>query len=89
VDSANKEFNVFHVVEAKGSPYIPAQERFVEPYAIRSVLGCGGALPGGLFALILFAKTSIPGETARLFQTLPLSVKLSLLPFAGKAVFAP
>ncbi len=75
-------FNVFHVPEALGSPHIPAQEEFVKPYAVRSVLGFGGVLPSGsLYALILFARVQIPRMTADLFKPLALSVKIALLPF--------
>jgi hypothetical protein len=77
-----KTYNVFHVPEAVGSPYVPAQEGFVVPWGIRSVLGFGGLWPTGqLFAVILFAKCPISRETAELFKPLALSVKLAVLPF--------
>jgi hypothetical protein len=82
VDLEQKTFNVFHVPEARESPFVPAQEDFVLPYDIRSVLGFGGMLPSSeLFAVILFSKVAIPRETAEMFSTLALSVKVSLLPF--------
>src|SRR5262249_34583103 len=62
-----KTYNVFHVPEAPGSPFIPAQEQFVVPYGIKSVLGFGGMLPAGdLLAIIIFSKVPIPPETAHL-----------------------
>lgn len=89
VDLENKEFNVFHVPVAKDSPYIPAQKEFVKPMGVRSVLGCGGVLPeGGLFALIVFSKADIPRDTAELFRSLPLSIKLGLLPLVRRNIFA-
>ncbi|MBA3890332.1 MAG: hypothetical protein H0X64_07365 [Gemmatimonadaceae bacterium] len=89
VDNEQHTFNVFHVEHAKGSPFIPAQLAFVEPYRVHSVLGFGGLLPPGeLFATILFSRTPIPRETADLFRTLALNVKVALLPFAGDRVFA-
>ena len=89
VDIAQKTYNVFYVPEAAGSPYIPAQEDFVKPLSIASALGFGGLLPcGSLFAIILFAKTHIPHETAEMFRTLALSAKIALLPFVGAAVFS-
>ncbi len=89
VDLEQKTYNVFHVTEAVGSPYVPAQQDFVRPYGIRSVLGFGGLLPSGdLFAVILFARVPIPRETADLFKALALSTKLALLPFAGETIFA-
>ncbi|MBI4511299.1 MAG: hypothetical protein HY698_16820 [Deltaproteobacteria bacterium] len=83
-----KGFDVFHVQDARGSPIIPAQEDFVVPYRVRSVIGFGGVLPAGeLFSVIMFAKVPIPKATAELFGTIALSVKLALLPWVGK-VFA-
>jgi signal transduction histidine kinase/CheY-like chemotaxis protein len=77
-----KTYNVFHVPKAVGSPYIPAQDAFVIPFQITSVLGFGGLLPSGeLFALILFSRTYIPHETATLFKPYALAVKSALLPF--------
>lgn len=88
-DLGQKKYNVFHVAEAVGSPYIPAQEDFVVPYGIRSVLGFGGMLPSGdLFALILFSRSPIPEGTADFFQTIALDVKLAILPFGDDQVFA-
>jgi len=85
-----KTYNVFHVPEAVGSPYIPAQDAFVVPFQIRSVLGFGGLLPSGeLFALILFSHTYIAHETAMLFKPHALAVKAALLPFdRDSAIFA-
>ncbi len=89
VDAEQHTFNVFHVFEARGCPYIPAQNEFVIPYGVRSVLGFGGLLPPGeLFATILFSKSPIPREVAELFKTLALNVKVALLPFVGGRVFA-
>jgi hypothetical protein len=35
-------FNVYHVPEALGSPYIPAQEEFVVPFGVKSAMGAWG-----------------------------------------------
>ncbi|MDB4916965.1 MAG: hypothetical protein JWM95_4609 [Gemmatimonadetes bacterium] len=89
LDSHQRTFNVFHVANALGSPFIPAQQQFVVPYGIRSVIGFGGLLPPGeLFATILFTKTPVSRDVAELFRTLALNVKVALLPFAGTKVFA-
>jgi hypothetical protein len=89
-DLAQKSYNVFHVPNAAGSPYIPAQNEFVLPFHIRSVLGFGGMLPSGnLFATIMFAKVAIPRATADLFASVALGVKLAVLPFDGGVTFAP
>ena len=83
-----KTYNVFHVEEAAGSPYIPAQQQFVLPFGVRSVLGFGGMLPSGnLFAVILFARSHIPRSASDAFRTIALSVKTAILPFEDHAVF--
>ncbi len=88
LDSEQTNFNVFHVPEALGSPYVPAQD-FVSAHGVKSALGFGGLLPShDLFAVILFSKTSIPRATAELFKTLGLMVKLAISPFDRDRVFA-
>ena len=88
-DLSQKTFNTFFVPEAVGSPYIPAQDDFVIPYGIKSVLGFGGVLSSGeLFAVIMFSKTSIPNQTAQSFKNLAPNVKEAVEPFVGNKVFA-
>jgi len=80
--------NVFHVARALGSPYVPAQEEFVEKHGIESVLGFGGVLPrGDFFAIILFSKVNIPPAICELFKTLALAARVAVLPL-GRRVFA-
>jgi two-component system NtrC family sensor kinase len=87
VNQQPTSFNVFYVPDARDSPYIPAQEEFVLKFGIRSVLGFGGTLPlGDIFCIILFSKFSIPRETAELFRTLALNVKVAALPFQNAAL---
>jgi hypothetical protein len=89
IDAAQHTYNVFYVGNAVGSGVIPAQEEFVVPHGVRSVLGFGGVMPSGeLFATILFSKTYIPREVADLFKTLSLNVKVALLPFTGTRIFS-
>ncbi|MGI8499040.1 MAG: hypothetical protein ACR2OG_15835 [Gemmatimonadaceae bacterium] len=89
VDEEQHSYNVFHIPDAVGSPFIPAQREFVLRFGICSVLGFGGLLPSGeLFAVILFSKLNIPRQTADLFKTLALNVKVALLPFLGGRRFA-
>jgi hypothetical protein len=88
VDLQQKSFNVFHVPTALESPYIPAQDDFVVPFGVRSVLGFGGVLPqGDLFAVIMFARILLSQETAEMFKPLALSAKLAILPFANGPLF--
>ncbi|MEO0984342.1 MAG: hypothetical protein AAFY20_02215 [Cyanobacteria bacterium J06639_14] len=89
VDLHERTYNVFHVPEALGSPYIPAQDEFVHPYGIRSVLGFGGILPSGnLMAIILFSKSPVRRETAELFRPLSLNAKMTVLSFDPGNIFA-
>ena len=84
-DLLERTFNVFHVAEAVGSSNIPAQDEFVLPEGIRSCLGFGGVLPrGDLFAVIMFSRVPIPVETASMFKSLSLAVKLALMPFQSR-----
>ena len=71
------------------SQFIPAQDDFVKPYGVQSVLGVGGMLSSGeLFVVIMFSKTAIPQATADAFKTLGPAVKDALRPFVGSKVFA-
>ncbi len=88
IDADQKTYNVFYVPEALGSPYVPAQDDFVIPYAVKSALGFGGMLPtGDLFAVILFTRVPVSKETAELFKTLSLNVKIAIRPFTNGPVF--
>ncbi len=88
VDLEQKTFNVFHVLDAVNSPHVPAQQEFVVPLGVRSVFGFGAMLPSGnLIAIIVFSKLPISWETADMFNTLALNVKLAVLPFDRGAVF--
>ncbi len=83
LDQHEQSFNVFHIPEAEGSPYVPAQEEFVLKYGIRSVLGFGAPLlDGELFSIILFSKDFIPQSTAALFKPLALCAQIALAPYA-------
>lgn len=77
-----KTYNVFHVEQALGSPYIPAQDDFVIPYGIRSVVGFGGLLRSGdLFSVIMFARVPIGEEPAGRFRTIGLDAKAAFFRF--------
>jgi signal transduction histidine kinase len=76
----SSEGGVFYIEEALGSPFVPAQEQFVVPQKIRSVVGFGALLPDGrLFAVILFSRAHIPRSMAALFGHLSLSTRMALL----------
>jgi hypothetical protein len=77
-----RTYDVFHVERALGSPFIPAQRDFVEPYKIASVVGFGGLLRSGeLFSVILFSRDTIPARSAARFRTIALDVRSSLFSF--------
>ena len=77
-----KTYNVFHVEEAVGSPYIPAQAEFVIPYGIASVVGFGGLLRSGdLFAVIMFSRVPMSADSAGRFRTIGLDVKAAMFGF--------
>jgi two-component system, NtrC family, sensor kinase len=68
---------------------LPSEYYFLLPFNVRAVLGCGGMLPSGnLLAIIIFPKVHFPRETADLFKTVALSVKIAVLPFDGKVILA-
>ena len=88
-DLARQTFNTFHIADAVDSPCIPAQDDFVKPYGVKSVLGFGGVLSSGeLFMVIMFSEVSIPASTASSFRDLSANVKEAVEPFVGGAVFA-
>ncbi|MGZ4810531.1 MAG: hypothetical protein ACXV7D_14500 [Thermoanaerobaculia bacterium] len=88
LDMRDTSHNVFYVPVAEGSPFIVAQEEFVIPYRIQSVVGFGGMVASGdLFATIMFSRVPIGADTADLFKVIGLNLKLALLPVARKPLF--
>ncbi len=84
----DRTFDVFYLSNALESPYL--DRAFVIRFGIQSVLGFGGLLPTGeLFAVILFARITVPRETAELFQPFALATKLSLTPFDHASLRLP
>jgi hypothetical protein len=83
-----RTYDVFHVEQALGSPFIPAQRDFVEPYGIASVIGFGGLLRSGeLFSVILFSRATIPARSAARFRTIALDVRSSLFTFDERRIW--
>lgn len=88
-EMAGRSYGVFHVENAVGSPFIPAQEEFVERYGIRSVVGFGGALRSAeIFAVVLFSRVEITRDVAERFRTIALDVKSTLFNFEEDQVFS-
>lgn len=87
-ETTPRTYGVFHVSEARHSPYIPAQEQFVVPYGVRSVVGFGGALRSGdIFAGILFSRVSVTRDVADRFRNVALDAKAALFEFGPGATF--
>jgi hypothetical protein len=82
-----KTYSVFHVEEAAGSPYIPAQTEFVIPHGVRSVVGFGGLHRHDFFAVILFATVPIPRVAADRFRNIALDLKAALHAVPENRVF--
>jgi hypothetical protein len=79
---STRSSDVFHVPEAAGSPFIPAQD-FVAEHGIRSAVGFGGImLSGDFFAAVLFAKVPVGDAAARTLKILAHPIRLRFLPFA-------
>ena len=82
VDLSKTGFNVFYVPEAKGSPFIPAQDQFVVPYNVRSVVGFGGMLASGdIMAVILFTQVPISRKVAETFKPMGPALTSLSAPF--------
>jgi two-component system NtrC family sensor kinase len=89
LDRQGKKHNVFYVPQALSSPHIVAQQEFVVPYRIASVIGIGGLITSGdMFATILFSKIPITSELADLFSVIGLNLKIAILPVIGKPMAA-
>lgn len=85
---ASEKSQVFHVAEARDSPFIVAQEDFVLPYGIESVVGFGGMMTtGDLFATILFSKVPVSSSVADHFKVIGLNLRVAMLPIARKPLF--
>ena len=88
--SEDRAYNVFHVAEAEGSPFIPAQADFVRPFGIRSVLGFGGLLLNGeMYAVVLFTRVPVPAESADRFRNIALDLRIAVSAFADGDTFDP
>lgn len=84
-----RTYGVFHVEDAVGSPYIPAQREFVDRHGVRSVVGFGGALRSGdIFAVILFSRVTVRRDAADRFRNIALDVKSALFDLPEERTFA-
>jgi hypothetical protein len=87
-EPASRTYDVFHVEDAVGNPYIPAQAEFVVKYRIASVVGFGGLLRSGeMFSVVLFSRARIPVSSAARFRTIALDVRSALFSFDESQVW--
>jgi PAS domain S-box-containing protein len=78
-EKVNRTCEVFLIEEALGSPSIPSQKHFVEPYGIRSVVGFGGvAGDQELFCVLLFTKVHVGRRASRIFRSLGLCAQVGV-----------
>jgi len=76
---SQQTYDVFHVPDALGSPYVPAQD-FVRTHGIRSALGFGGMLfTGDFYAVVLFSRVAVSIEAAQMLKILALPARVPLL----------
>jgi hypothetical protein len=84
---ARRNYDVFHVPDARGSEFLPAQD-FVERHGIASALGFGGVLfSGDFYAVVMFSRVPISADVADRLRVLSLATRVSLMPF-GTRVFS-
>jgi hypothetical protein len=84
---ARKNYDVFHIPEARGSEFVPAQD-FVETHGVVSALGFGGVLfSGDFYAVVMFSRVPVSADVADRIRVLSLATRVSLMPF-GNRVFA-
>jgi len=87
-EMTGRSYGVFHVENAVGSPFIPAQD-FVLRHGIHSVVGFGGSLRSGdIFATLIFSRVEITPDVAERFRTIALDVKSALFNFDDEQVFS-
>lgn len=78
----------FHVEEANGSPYIVAQDEFVKPYGIQSVIGIGSPFASGAFYMCLgFSKTTIDKTAAGNFAQMSPFISTLLATYDTKQLW--
>lgn len=88
-DIQTKTYGIFYVDSAFQSPAVPAQQDFVIPYGVKSVIGFGGELPRGeMFATILFTRVPVPRTVADRFRAVALDMKSALFVFPPEKLFA-
>lgn len=77
----------FHVPEALGSRHVPAQDQFVKPYRIHSVVGLGSPfVTNSAYLALAFAKALISSEDAQKFAELSPFISTFLASYEGRGI---
>lgn len=85
VTSFGEQVSAFHVEKAPGSPYVPAQEEFVDRYSVQSVIGSAARLRGRDISLFIgFSRHRIPASAARHFSPMMVLFWQRLLPLVDR-----
>lgn len=75
----------FFVEHAQGSPHVPAQEAFVIPYQIQSIVGIGCAfISKASYLMIAFSKGKLDRKMAQTFAELSPYISTLLAAYDGK-----
>lgn len=79
----------FHIPEVLGSPYIPDQETFVKPYALKSLVGLGnGFLSGSVCFVVGFSTVPLGAAQAEAFANLAPYIGTLLAIWDSKKIWA-
>jgi hypothetical protein len=79
-EASHKACGVFRTEDVPGA---------IAAEGVRSILGFGGLLPSGsLFFVLLYLRSVIAQAHAAMFKPIGINVKMALLPFDGRPLFA-
>ncbi|MEO1254909.1 MAG: hypothetical protein AAFY41_08495, partial [Bacteroidota bacterium] len=79
LQETDENYKYFHVYNAVGSPYIVAQEDFVQPYGIKSAVGFGLVFISGAFYMCLaFSKITLSEQMTKNYVKLSPYVSTAL-----------
>jgi hypothetical protein len=81
----------FHIGKVPGNPAIPAQDQFVRPYGIQSLVGFGGFIGQGttlsLFLLYIFSLVPVSAQAAANIHSMEEFVGTAIA--RGQRIFSP
>jgi hypothetical protein len=94
IESVRSTGGTFYIEDVPASPVIPAQEMFVGPYEVKSLVGFGGLMSGiqrdtTLYVLIAFTRVHFTPEMAEAFHGLRPFIGTALASRTAQSIFAP